>query len=206
MGQGIDVTFETKRITTNPSQLPSLMSSEDMMGLSYATLDLKGKWGALLGKPAKNVCIMLWGMGGQGKTTAALQLARTAALQGQKVLYISSEQFGSLSLVENLTRQGGAVPNLFFSKSLTDISADYDWVFFDSINNLRIDIRDFHALRAKYPQMAIVMIFQATKQGNFKGEQEWQHDCDTVIKVHEGVARIDGKNRYGTDQNEVRIF
>jgi predicted ATP-dependent serine protease len=185
-----------------------MMSSEDMMDISYDTLNLKGKWGNLLGKPAKDVCIMLWGMGGQGKTTAALQLARTAALQGQKVLYVSSEQYGSLSLVENLTRQGGAVQNLFFSKSLSDVSGKFDWLFFDSINNLRIDIKDFQALRAKYPKTAIVMIFQATKEGNFKGSQEWQHDCDTVIKVHGGVAKIDGKNRYqsGDGNDEIRIF
>jgi hypothetical protein len=63
-------------------------------------------------------------------------------------------------------------------------------VFIDSVNYIRITPEDVEDIKAENPQTAFITIQQATKNGNFRGSQEFAHNCDMVIRVEAGMASI----------------
>ena len=59
-------------------------------------------------------------------------------------------------------------------------------------------------LKALNPTKSFVFIFQTTKQGNFRGENSFQHDVDVVLEVPEkGKAVQMGRFNQG---GEMEIF
>ena len=174
----------------------AVMTSGELMKISYSTIGLKGKWKRFLGDPAKGFTMMIFGKPGQGKSTFALDMARDMAVSGDKALYISSEEHGSYTLQDKLSRVGGGVPGLSFAAKLGDVSLrEYQVLFIDSVQVNGLSLESFRKLKAQYTKLGIVLVMQTTKEGNFKGNQEWGHEVDTIIEVSEGVARTT-KNRY----------
>ena len=47
-------------------------------------------------------------------------------------------------------------------------------------------------------------VFQATKDGNFKGSNEFAHDVDVVIEVDNGIAFTE-KSRFGGN-GEIKVY
>jgi hypothetical protein len=172
-----------------------VMTSGELMKLSYSTIGLTGKWKTLLGDPAKGFSMMVFGNPGQGKSTFALGLARDLASAG-KVLFISAEEHGSYTLQDKLSRVGGGVPNLHFAGKLGEVPlSDYQFLFVDSVQVAGLSLETFRAMKRDYPRLSIILIMQATKEGNFKGNQEWGHEVDTIVQVEEGKATTI-KNRF----------
>ena len=46
-----------------------------------------------------------------------------------------------------------------------------------------------------------ITIQQATKNGNFRGSQEFAHNCDIVIRVEAGMASQQGRFQEPTEMN-----
>ncbi len=85
-------------------------------------------------------------------------------------------------------------------KSLTA----YDFIFLESLNKLGLKPEDLNRLKAFNLTKFFVLISQATKQGNFHGENSFQHDVDVVIEVPEkGTAVQMGRFNQG---GEMEIF
>lgn len=172
-----------------------VMTSGELMKLSYSTIGLSGKWKTLLGDPAKGFSMMVFGNPGQGKSTFALGLARDLASAG-KVLFVSAEEHGSYTLQDKLSRVGGGVQNLHFAGKLGEVPlSDYQYLFVDSVQVAGLSLEAFRAMKRDYPRLSIILIMQATKEGNFKGNQEWGHEVDTIVQVEEGKATTT-KNRF----------
>ncbi len=77
----------------------------------------------------------------------------------------------------------------------------FDVVFTDSVNTLGLEPEQLR----KYPKStAFVYIFQTTKEGLFRGSQEFMHDVDTVIKVTNMTA-VAEKNRFGGERKPVAV-
>jgi predicted ATP-dependent serine protease len=51
---------------------------------------------------------------------------------------------------------------------------------------------------------AYVYIFQCTKDGKYRGSQEFEHNADTVIEVKDMTAEMH-KNRFGGRERELKI-
>jgi flagellin-specific chaperone FliS len=190
-----------------PSGLGSLdpagMTGKDLMQLNYQTIGLEGSWFTLLGDPAIGFCLMIHGKPGQGKSTFALLLAKYLSQAG-KVNYVSTEEYGSYTLKDKVVRIGGA-DEVAFTPGLSEVNpAAYDFVFIDSVNDAKLDYVAFKSLKERYPATAFILVMQATKAGSFKGEQEWEHLADTVVRVENGVAQTT-KNRYA-DLASVKVF
>jgi predicted nucleotidyltransferase len=63
---------------------------------------------------------------------------------------------------------------------------------------------DLRALKNRYPGKSFIYVFQSTKEGNFRGENSFQHDVDVVIEVPEkGKAVQMGRFNQG---GEMQIF
>lgn len=51
----------------------------------------------------------------------------------------------------------------------------------------------------------LICIQQTTKDGNFRGTQEFAHDVDVLIEVIDGTAYTNNKNRFG-QKGELVVF
>ena len=70
---------------------------------------------------------------------------------------------------------------------------DYRFVVIDSVNYIRIEPEQIEELKADNPRMALITVQQATKDGKYKGDTAYAHNCDIIVKVKEGVAFAQGR-------------
>ena len=186
-----------------------IMSATDMMSFSYPTYDFERTWGQLLGHPQTNAKVMIWGEPGQGKSTLAYQLARYLASSFGTVLYVAQEEINqagqaSMTVQTKLKAVGGAVDGWRFTGDLAKIDGNDKFVIIDSVNSSGLTEEAFAALLKKYPGVFFILVFQATKEGKFKGAKDWEHLVDVVVKVEAGKASTT-KNRFAP-LSTVTIF
>lgn len=108
------------------------------------------------------------------------------------------------TLQQKLKNKNVAHPDLYVSDYLPKDLSAYDFVFLDSVNKLNLLPKDLETLKRKFPSTSFIYIFQTTKQGNFRGGNEFQHDVDIVIEIPEkGKAIQFGRFNQG---GEIDIF
>ncbi len=185
-----------------------VVSASDILKKDYSdVLDFTGKWENIFGKPSPDFSMMFSGEPGSGKTTVMLEFAYYLASNFGKALYISSEEFGSATLADKLKeiiKDRGymgeeedtfEVPkNLFFAKGFSDLQ-DYDFIIVDSVTELNFDVQDYREVRDIYPEKAFVTIFQHTKDKDYRGSKEWEHEVSIYAEIEDGIIRV-FKNRY----------
>ena len=186
-----------------------VISANQLMNFSYPVHAFSGNWGALLGQPQTNAKLMIWGEPGQGKSTLAYQLARYLASSFGSVLYIAQEEINqagqaSMTVQTKLKSVGGPVEGWRFTGDWKKIDGKDPFVFIDSVNSSGLTEEDFAQLTEKFPHVFFVLIFQATKEGKFKGARDWEHLVDIVAKVELGKATTT-KNRFAP-LSTVTIF
>lgn len=178
-----------------------VLSAKDLvkMGEGIELLNFPYPYKELFGEPSKNFDMALSGAPSSGKSTFLLKFAYDLCALG-KVIYVSSEEFGSVTLIDKLKEikedEHLELPeNLFFAKGMTDFT-DYNFVIIDSITDLGLDIFDYKELREIYSKTAFIVVLQYTKNNKFKGGNEWLHEVEIFCDVHKGVIEVQ-KNRYG---------
>lgn len=196
-----------ERDTEQPAKpvLPKgVMSSMDFSNVQFKTLGFVGKYRKLIGDPSKGFSAMVYGKPKMGKSFLCVDFAGYLARNHGKVLYIAREEGLDMTLQEKLKAKDVAHPNLFVSEQIPEDLSYYDFIFFDSVNKLGLSSSDLEILKHNNPGKSFVYIFQTTKEGNFRGANEFQHDVDVVIQVPEkGLAVQNGRYNQG---GEMRIF
>jgi hypothetical protein len=177
--------------------LSGVVTAEEILNQHYEMLPFSGKWKELMGQPAKNFTLMLHGEPGSGKTTFMMMFVKYLSGFGS-VLFISSEEFGSPTLQSKIKDYLNPVPeNVHFAGSVNNADlSGYQFIVMDSINDLGLSLDDFKNLKAKNPDTAFIFLVQHTKNGQFRGSKEWEHEAQIVAEVSEGTITIT-KNRYG---------
>ena len=177
-----------------------ILNSTELAGLEFEILHTDGIFHELIGDPSLPFYLMLYGLPGSGKSTLTIQLAKYLATRGLRVLYFAKEESGrhgfSYTLKEKLDRLQAYHENLFFAADLPEVLTPYDVLVIDSVNEAQLTKDQIERLQNDYPNLSMLLIFQSTKDGHFRGDQTWQHLVDTVIHVENGVATT-GKNRFG---------
>ena len=176
-----------------------IMSSRDLKDYRYDQYDFDGKWYDLVGNPSKKFHMMVYGRPKQGKSYFCFDLAQYLSNFG-KVLYIAAEEGFSATLQKKLEDMGGDNDNLDFA-NFRDYETiknalpghDYRFVIIDSVNYIRIEPEEIEELKANNPRMALITVQQATKDGKFRGSQQYAHNCDIIIEVIQGVAHSTGR-------------
>ena len=176
-----------------------IMSSRDLRDYRYDQYEFEGKWLDLVGKPGKKFHMMVYGRPKQGKSYFCFDLAQYLSNFG-KVLYIAAEEGFSATLQKKLEDMGGDNDNLDFA-NFRDYETiknalpghDYRFVVIDSVNYIRIEPEEIEQLKADNPRMALITVQQATKDGKFRGSQQYAHNCDIIIEVIQGVAHHTGR-------------
>ncbi|SFC80540.1 hypothetical protein SAMN05421780_11036 [Flexibacter flexilis DSM 6793] len=185
-----------------------VMSLAEAKSVNHETITLPEKYASVIGKPTKRAfSILAHGKQGCGKTTYMLPLADFLAANYGKTVYVTSEEFDTGTLAQKINDLKIKSPNLDFAVSLAAINPNnYKCIFIDSKDNIGLKIDYWREIKRKYPETSFVIISQATKQGNFRGSQEWPHELDCHITMDNGVASTVGnKNRYG-QHGEWDIF
>ena len=182
----------------------NIMSSKDFTNLKFNTLGFEGKWLEFIGDPAPGFTAMVFGMPKMGKSYLCVDFAGYLARNHGKVLYVAKEEKLDATLQKKLKDKDVAHENLFVSDALpSDLSA-YNFIFLDSVNKIGLTPKDLEKLKADNKGKSFIYIFQATKGGKFKGNNEFQHDVDVVIEIPEqGKATQYGRFNQG---GELNIF
>ncbi|MBO9565532.1 MAG: ATP-binding protein [Niastella sp.] len=196
--EGADV-LETGQVLPD-----TVLNSMDFAQMQFKTLGFTGKWLQLIGDPSSNFTAMVFGKPKMGKSYLCVEFAGYLARNHGKVLYVANEEGLDYTLQEKLNDKNVQHPNLFVTASLPANLVNYDFIFLDSVNRLGLTPEDLRALKAQYPMKSFIYIFQATKQGSFRGENSFQHDVDVVVEVPEkGKAVQMGRFNQG---GEMEIF
>jgi hypothetical protein len=177
--------------------LAGIMSAEEVLNQHYEMLSFKGIWKRLFGEPAKNFTMLIHGGPGAGKTTFMMLFVKFISTLGS-VLYISSEEYGASTLTKKISKYLTPTPsNVFFTADKTKIEeGDYDFVVLDSATNIGMDIEEFKKLKEDHPDTAFIVLLQHTKNGQFRGSKEWEHETEIAAEVTEGTIQV-YRNRYG---------
>lgn len=191
------------------AKMSGVMSADELRDYTYQSYPFDGKYAELIGQPAKSFHMMVFGRPKQGKSIFCFQLAKYLTKFG-KVLYIAAEEGFSATLQQKLTEFGAVNNRLYFAnyRSYDQIrenlrGSDYEFIVIDSINFINLEPEDVETLKAENKEKAFITIQQATKNGAFRGSQQFAHNCDIIIEVVEGVANHTG--RYAAP-SEMQIF
>lgn len=191
-------------------QSGGIMSSNELINHTYTKYNFTGKWNDFVGQPSKTFHAMIYGRPKQGKSILAVQFAQYLSENFGRVLYIASEEGFSVTLQKKVAEFAQDNPNLDFAnyRNFEQIKEalhvrKYQFVFIDSVNFIKITPEDVEDLKAQNRGTAFITIQQATKNGNFRGSQEFAHNCDMVIRVEAGQASHQGRFQEPT---EMAVF
>ncbi len=172
---------------------PVVITSTELAGMDFETIGLKGKYRDLIGDPSIGFSAMVFGLPKSGKSTLCIDFAKYLAENHGKVLYVAIEEGFGYTLKEKFERLGAIHPNLVIAEKLPDDLTSYQFVFIDSVSKAGLSSQELTRLRKENPNTAFVFIFHTTKEGNFRGKQDFAHDVDVIIEVENGVAKANGR-------------
>ena len=198
-------------VTTEPQT--KTYSLTQLAHVKGKPITLPPEWRNVLGNVELPFIAGVYGMAGNGKSSAMLHLSQHLAKHG-KVLFVNAEE--SPSVMANRVRELGVnVPSDRFAvlftndmQTMLDAIAHADIVIVDSIGkirtNRRINNREMKPvdyiewLKSEYPTKTFIVLLHSLKSGaSYKGDSSFGHDPDILLQVQSHtVATV--KNRFGT--------
>lgn len=176
-----------------------ILSANQLNNYKFPEYKFDGKWHELVGNPSKNFHAIVFGRPKSGKSIFCMQWADYLSQNFGNTLYIAAEEGFGHTLKEKInTWAGGGNQNLDFAnfkgfEKIAENCSNRDFVFIDSINYSGISVEELEELKSLYPRCAFITILQATKDGDFRGSQEYAHNCDIVIDIKDGIAHQKGR-------------
>jgi hypothetical protein len=169
----------------------------------------------IFGQPEKCFLAMMYGEKGSGKSTFALEFADYFQRQGfGNVLYLSLEEGASYTFVMKAQRND-LTPDITISETnrpeeIKKMAQAYQLIIIDSVNTANLtkeDIELITSYRRMY-NISFLLLYQATKAGDYKGDSGIAHESDIVLEAKYGTIFCE-KNRYGNfrdNEYQIRAF
>jgi len=182
----------------NKAAASGMISAGDLAKLDFDQYEFDGKWFDLFGYPARPFHCMVFGRPKQGKSIFSFQFAEYLQDFGN-VLYIAAEEgFGGTlqKKIKDFGLEGSQSVHFSNAKGIDQMRKaipGHDFVFIDSVNYARLEVEDVERLKREFPNTSFITIQQATKGGQFRGSQEYAHNCDMIVEVISGVAHQQGR-------------
>lgn len=175
-----------------------VVTADHLAGMTFKEIPLDGEWKAELNRLMSDTQIMIWGVPGSGKTVKLLKFAQYLAEKGLRTLYVANEEFGRSSFTEKIREFSIGNANLMFAKHLPEDLSQFDAIFLDSVQSLGMDLDAYKRFREQNADKLSVAIIQSTKDGDFRGGKDWEHEVDIAGEV---VSRklLMHKNRLDPD-------
>jgi len=189
-----------------------IINSKDLATMDYKALNFRNKWNDLFGYPSINFHCVIHGMSGEGKSTFAIQFANYLAQNFGSVIYVSGEEGFNKTLKDKFMNNHATSDDLYIAdlRTYEDITKeippnDYNFIFIDSLDTMKIDAEKMKKLRELYKTTALITISQSTKDGKMRGSYEIVHDSDIAVCVENGIA-ITTKNRFKEKNMKLKVF
>lgn len=166
-----------------------VMPLSQLQNIKFETLDFSGsEYKELIGNPEPNFLICIYGVAGNGKSTRALKFAEYLANNHGRVLYNSSEEGFRASMQSKVKDFKANYFHISNCRKFDDLKNLIDknparFIFIDSVNDMDITPEQLAQLRKKFPLRGFVIVMQATKSGNYKGDSAFAHDADVIMKL-----------------------
>lgn len=182
-----------------------IMSINDMFKQKFEIMPLQAPWNELMQNVPPNLRVMVYGQGKNGKTSFSLQLAKYLTQHG-RVLYNFADQGISATTQQLLTDTGlRDAKNIYISdgRTLPELdeaikAAKPQFVFVDLMNNYEVDPRTFeNFMKVQHPNTGFILVMEATKGEDFRGEGTWLNIVDAKIFCKDFVAHNSGRLGYG---------
>jgi len=184
----------------NAGEIDGIMSAADLANHTYDAFEFTGKWLRFMGKPAVGFHAMVFGIPKSGKSILCTQFACYLANKFGTVLYVAAEEGFSMTLQKKVKEFADQNENLYYAnireyEALKTALANnnFRFVFLDSVNFMKITPEQMREIKQLNPETAFVTVQQATKDGKFRGSQEYAHDADIIINVDAGIAHQQGR-------------
>lgn len=186
-----------------------LINSDTLLNNKYDTFNFQGKYCELIGNPTIPFHAIVFGLPKSGKSIFCIQFADYLAMNFGKVLYVAAEEKFSPTLQKKVQDFVNDTSNLDFASFQTyqEIMANdlslYRFIFIDSLNFAKITVDELESIKEAYPHISLITILQSTKSGNFRGSQEYAHNCDVIITIENGIATQKGRFQA---QSSIYVF
>jgi predicted ATP-dependent serine protease len=186
-----------------------VLSADELERLDYDKYIFgDDQYGEFMGNPAVGFHAIVFGSPKGGKSIWAMQFANYLANHFGDVLYIASEEGFKGTIKQKITEWTDNRTNLNFAnykgyEEIKDGINNYNFVFIDSLDFAKITVEEMEELKLANPAVSFVTVKQVTKDGKFRGSQEYAHNCDIIIEIIDGIAHQ--KGRYNP-QAEMEVF
>jgi len=168
---------------------------DQLMKMVFTTYNMKGNfWGLVLGESVSDpFATIIYGSPGGGKTTMALKFADYFGRNHGKVKFISSEMGISDGLKSIVKRTKMTSKKVYFDatkKPVDDLIKElkennFKMLIIDSANFIGYTPEDIEKIKDSVKGLSTFIILQSTKDGNFRGANDYAHNADIVLKVHD---------------------
>lgn len=179
--------------TISQKKHSQVIPSTELASMEFETIGLQGKYRELIGDPCVGFSAMVFGLPKSGKSTLCIDFAKYLAEHHGKVLYCAIEEKFGYTLKEKVERLKAVHPKLYVAEEIPDNVSEFNFVFIDSVSRANLTIEDLNRLRSDYPKVAFIFIFHTTKNGQFRGQNQFAHDVDVIIEVKDGEAKGTGR-------------
>lgn len=186
-----------------------ILSSIAVAKQNIPSYEFTDPYSNFIGHPTQNFSAIIYGLPKSGKSNFSIQFSSYLAKHFGKVLYFASEEgLQSRTLIDKIKYNLAENKEIFFSGATEleqikkDVkSDDYKFIFLDSINRSKITPEQLEELKSENKDKAFISILQSTKGGDFKGNQEFAHNCDVVINIADGIASQVGRFNGASQMN-----
>jgi hypothetical protein len=175
--------------------------SSKLADMQFQTIGLQGKYRNLIGDPSVGFTAMVFGLPKSGKSTLCIDFARYLAEHHGKVLYVAIEEGFGYTLQEKFERLHAIHPNLVIAEKLPADLSKWDFVFIDSVSKAGYTTEELTTLHKQFPKTSFIYVFHTTKDGKFRGGQQFAHDVDCIVDVVNGEASANGRFGVGGKMN-----
>jgi len=176
-----------------------ILGAEELEKLDYDKYVFgDDQYGNFMGNPAVGFHAIVFGLPKGGKSIWSMQFADYLANHFGNVLYIASEEGFKGTIKQKIKEWTTNRTHLKFGnftgfEEIKNNINGYDFVVIDSLDYADISVEEMEEIKANNPKTSFITIKQVTKDGKFRGSQEFAHNCDIIVEIIDGIAHQKGR-------------
>ncbi|MBE0574229.1 hypothetical protein IH575_04990 [Candidatus Dojkabacteria bacterium] len=179
----------------------TLISADDILNMNFITYPFDEGFENVFGNPESSFVAMIHGEANSGKSSFSIKFASYFTKFGKVCYYPLEEKIGEtfkIKLEQNMKYGSFVTSNTTHPPTIEKEAKNFNLIVIDSINEQTFNTNDIEKI-VKYRKnsgTSFLFIFQARRDGEYKGSAYYNHLADVKLKAVNGTVRVDGKNRF----------